>query len=311
MVNEILNDTSKNGHSRPWKQKKLANLTYAEYLGVLNFKKAHNVKKCGNVLRFVKTKNGLKLYQTWFCHSRLCPLCSWRRAMKNSYELRVVLSAAYKKQPHAEFLFLTLTEENSKLGQLRKNLTAMNSSIRRLFQYRDVKRDLLGYVRSTEITINRQNLTFHQHMHILLMVKSTYFKSGHYLTQNDWSLFWKRARKLDYLPVVNVKKIKRSRKGNSLVASAKEVAKYQVKDFDYISDDKKGDLVIVDELEHALAGTRQLSFAGLLKEIRHDLLLDSKEDDLVNVSSEKDDDAVVDTVMYKWNSSVKNYVRWE
>lgn len=311
MVNEILNDTSKNGHSRPWKQKKLANLTYAEYLGVLNFKKAHNVKKCGNVLRFVKTENGLKLYQAWFCHSRLCPLCSWRRAMKNSYELRVVLNAAYKKQPHAEFLFLTLTEENSKLGQLRKNLTAMNSSIRRLFQYRDVKRDLLGYVRSTEITINRQNMTFHQHMHILLMVKSTYFKSGHYLTQNDWSFFWQRARKLDYVPVVNVKKVTASKKDSSLIASAKEVAKYQVKDSDYITDDEKSDLPIVDELEHALAGSRQISFGGLMKIIRHELLLDQKEDDLINVDDEKGKDDVLDTVMYRWNTKVSNYVRWE
>ena len=311
MVNKILNDTSKNGHSRPWKQKKLANLTYAEYLGVLNFKKAHNVKKCGNILRFVETDNGLRLYQAWFCHSRLCPLCSWRRSMKNSYELRVVLSEAYKKQPHAEFLFLTLTEESSKLGQLRENLTAMNSSIRRLFQYRDVKRDLLGYVRSTEITINRENMTFHQHMHILLMVKSTYFKSGHYLAQKQWSFMWKRARKLDYLPIVNIKKVHKSSKDSCLIASAKEVAKYQVKDFDYLSDDRKGDLVIVDELEHALAGTRQISFSGLLKSVRHDLLLDKSEDDLVNINNEKDSNVVVNKVLYKWDSVVKNYIRWE
>ncbi|WP_432791836.1 protein rep (plasmid) [Limosilactobacillus reuteri] len=311
MFSEILKDTSKNGQSRPWKQKKLANLTYANYLEVLNFKKAHNVSTCGNILQFVKTEDGLKLYQTWFCHSRLCPLCSWRRSIKNSYEMRVILSEAYKKQPHAEFLFLTLTEESSELGQLRKNLTEMNSSIRRLFQYKEVKRDILGYIRSTEITVNRQKMTFHQHVHILLMVKSTYFKLGHYLTQKRWSELWERARKLDYLPVVNIKKIRKSYKDSSLVASAKEVAKYQVKDFDYLSDDENGDLTVIDELEHALSGTRQLSYAGLLKDIRHSLLLDKQEDDLINVDGKKDDDEVVDKVMYKWNSSVKNYVRWE
>lgn len=310
--NEILKDTSKNsGKVRPWKQKKLANLTYAEYLEVLNFKKAHNVSKCGEVLQFAKTDNGLKLYQTWFCHSRLCPLCSWRRSIKNSYELRKILDMAYKKEPSAIFLFLTLTEESSKLGELRKNLTSMNRSIYRLFKYKDVKKDLLGYVRSTEITVNRDNLTFHQHVHILLMMKSSYFSRCHYLTQEKWSQLWQRARKLDYKPIVNIKKIRASKKDNSLIASAKEVSKYQVKDYDYITDDEKGDLVVVDELEHALAGTRQLSFAGLLKEIRHDLLLDEKEDDLINVEDEKENDNIVDTVMYRWNSKVSNYVRWE
>ena len=77
--------------------------------------------------------------------------------MKNSFELRKILDEAYKKEPSAVFLFLTLTEENSRLGELRDNLTAMNSSIYKLFKYKDVKRDLLGYVRSTEITVNRSN----------------------------------------------------------------------------------------------------------------------------------------------------------
>lgn len=308
---KILVDTSRSGKVKPWRTKKLASLTYAQYLEVLHFKKANRVKSCGNLLRFVKTSSGLKLYQTWFCHSRLCPLCSWRRSMKNSFELRKVLEEAYGRKPHATFLFLTLTEENSKFGNLRENLVAMNSSIRRLFQYRAVKRDLLGYVRSTEITINRDDFTFHQHLHILLMVQSTYFKKGHYLSQKDWSSLWKRARKLDYMPIVNVKKIHSSGKSSSLIASAEEVGKYQVKDFDYISDDREGDLVITNELEHALSGTRQISFAGLLKEIRHELLLDKSEDDLVNVGDDKDGSAVIDDVMYRWNNSVKNYIRWE
>lgn len=309
--NEILNDTSRSGKVRPWRTKKLASLTYAQYLEVLDFKKANRVRSCGNLLRFMKTPSGLKLYQTWFCHSRLCPLCSWRRSMKNSFELRKVLEEAYRRKPHATFLFLTLTEENSQLGSLRKNLVSMNASIRRLFQYRAVKRDLLGYVRSTEITINRNDFTFHQHLHVLLMVRSTYFRKGHYLTQKDWSGLWKRARKLDYVPVVNVKKIHSSRKSSSLIASAEEVGKYQVKDFDYISDDREGDLVITNELERSLAGTRQISFAGLLKVIRHELLLDESEDDLVNFGDDKDGNVVIDDVMYRWNNSVKNYVRWE
>lgn len=310
-MTKILEDTSRSGNRRPWKQKKLANLTYSQYLEVLNFKKANNVADCGNVLQFAKTDGGLKLYQTWFCHSRLCPLCSWRRSIKNSYELQLILDKLYKDYPTTIFLFLTLTEENSKIGELRNNLKLMNRSIYRLFQYKDVKRDLLGYARSTEITVNGDNNTFHQHVHILMAMKPGYFNRGHYLTQLQWSKMWQKARKLDYLPVVNVKKIRASKKNTSLVASAKEVAKYQVKDSDYITNNERKDLPIVDELEHALAGTRQISFGGLMKKIRHDLLLDQKEDDLINVDGENDNEAIIETVMYRWSHTVKDYILWE
>ncbi|WP_374229815.1 protein rep, partial [Mammaliicoccus sp. L-M43] len=41
---------------------------------------------------FKPTEEGyLKLYKTWFCKSKLCPVCNWRRAMKNSYQAQRVI----------------------------------------------------------------------------------------------------------------------------------------------------------------------------------------------------------------------------
>ena len=49
-MQEILKDIDKFGNERPWRDKKLANLTYAEYLRVLAFKKARKrVWKCINL----------------------------------------------------------------------------------------------------------------------------------------------------------------------------------------------------------------------------------------------------------------------
>jgi len=311
---ERLRDTSKySGKERPWREKKLANLTYAQYLEVLKFKKANRVKDCGEVLQFAIGKDGMKLYQTWFCHSRLCPLCSWRRSLKNSYELQQILDIAHVKNPNAIYLFLTLTEENSEIGELKINLKNMNSSVRRLIQYKKVAKNMIGYVRSSEITVNRDNYTFHQHMHLLLLMKTSYFNSKNYLTKDDWIKLWRRARKLDYDPIIDIRKIRtKSKHGQSaLVDSAKEVAKYQVKNSDYITNDQESDLVILNELEKGLQGSRQLSFGGLLKDIRHSLLFDENEDDLINVSATNDDSEIVKKVMYKWNCSVSDYVSWE
>lgn len=307
---EILVDKAKNGKIRPWKEKKLANLTYAEYLQILEIKKAFRVKKCGNLLTFTKSENGLKLYQTWFCKSRLCPLCAWRYAMKNSYELSSILDVFYKRYPKSRFLFLTLTEENAKQGELKETLTKMNRSLYNLFKYKKVQKDLLGYVRSTEITVNRKEKSFHQHIHIILAVSPTYFNKGRYLSQDDWSKLWQKARKLDYKPVVNIKTVSDSKKDKSLVASAKEVAKYQVKSSDYITEDVESDLEFLKELEKALFHKRQLSFGGEFKTIRKELKLEEHEDDLVHVDGENTSAAETEKIIFLWNNEVKNYVNW-
>ena len=50
--NETLKDMSKNGTQRPWREKKIDNVSYADILEILKIKKAFNVKQCGNVLEF-------------------------------------------------------------------------------------------------------------------------------------------------------------------------------------------------------------------------------------------------------------------
>lgn len=315
LLNEILKDVTTNGKERPWREKKIKNLRYADYLETLHFLKAEKVSQCSDILEFEKGEEGrLTLKRAWFCHSRLCPICSWRLAVKNAYDLSMILDEAVKREPEVEFLFLTLTEKNSAFGDLKDDLKRLNRSFYKLFQYKKVKQDLVGYVRSTEITVNRTEESFHAHAHVLLMVRKSYFQRGNYLSQKEWAGLWQRARKLNYTPIVNVKKVRASKKDVSLTASAKEVAKYQVKEANYLTSDRESDLKILDELEHALAGTRQISFGGLLKEVRHDLLLDVDEDqeDLIRVDGDQKDDAsTAQVVAYKWSRTIGNYIKWQ
>lgn len=314
LMKNILKDIDKFGNERPWKEKKIANLTYAEYLRVLAFKKAHNVKECGNILTFRKTaerssQGHLKLYQTWFCHGRLCPMCNWRRRIKQSSELKQILSEAVKKEPKGRFIFLTLTEKNADSKDLKQALREMTKAFTKLVNYKKVKQNLLGYVRSTEITVNDERNDYHQHMHAILFVKANYFNNA-YISQKEWVRFYQRARKLDYAPSVRVEVIKPNKeKGkNSLVASAYETAKYQVKDSDVITGETERDLKVVEVLENALKGTRAIAFGGLLKKIRHELGFDSKEkeEDLIN-ADETTGETAVDEVIAKWDNVRKNY----
>lgn len=313
---KILQDKNSYGKSRPWQQKKLENLRYAEYLSILLYKKAHKVQGCADVLRFRKLPDGsMKLYQTWFCKSRLCPLCNWRRSMKNSGQLKKIVAEAHKQQPTGRFIFLTLTERNAVDGaDLRLRLRALTQAFNKLIRYKKVVKNLLGYVRSTEITTN-ENGTYHQHLHVLLFVKNVYFKgSENYLSQVDWTDLWQKALRSSYKPIVNVEAVRanNSKGKSSLLVSAQETAKYQVKSADYMTDDDNRNQKVVDDLEQALAGTRQIGYGGLLKQIKKQLRLDDADNgDLVNVDGEKIAELTeAELIVAKWDQQRKNYLVW-
>ena len=308
---EIFVDKTKNGKVRPWKENKLDNLTYAEYLAVLRFKKASKVKECGQVLRFKKTVEGhLKLFQTWFCKSRLCPLCAWRRSMKNSNQLVRILQSSLEQYPKGRFLFLTLSTENTRgSDELKHELKNYGIAFNRLVKYKKIDKNLLGYVRTTEITVNKDDGSYNQHMHVLIFVRSSYFKNGdNYISQEEWRAYWKKAMKLDYSPVVNVKSVHAKKGKGDLLSGAQETAKYQVKSADYISDDAERDLRIVEDLEQALSHTRAISYGGIFKNIRKELQLED-ENNLIDTddSNENDELTTSEIVVAKWNYEQQNY----
>lgn len=260
-------DISASGKKRPWREKKLESLTYAEMLALLQIKKAKKVYGCVDYLEIVRPPDGgsCRVYRAFFCKSRLCPLCAWRKALHDAHEADEIVQEVQKSHPSARWLFLTFTEKNTdEKKDLDKALKEINSAWRRIYK-RKVFQDLaLGGLKSLEITtkIKKGRPSYHQHLHVLLCVKSTYFARG-YLPQKAWRDLWREARKLDYDPSVRVKAIKKSEEKKAV----REVAKYSVKSGDYIdstfSDGKK--LEVLDVLEEILHHKRLFDYFGELK----------------------------------------------
>lgn len=317
-VGEEFLDKNSKGKDKKWKQRKLNNIALGEDFKKLQIEKvSNNVFSCAERLEYkVNTDGSLSLNKVWFCKNKLCPICNWRRALKHSYQASMVLDIAMKKYPNAQFLFLTLTVKNVKGSDLKESLTDLTKSFDRLFRRAKVKKNLIGFMRATEVTYNEERDDYHPHLHILLMVKSTYFKSSdNYISQSEWSELWKQSAKLDYNPVVDIRKIKTKVEDSddeNLYKAVLETAKYPVKPIDSMDLSEDTRLKVVANLYQGLYKKRQISYGGELKTIYKSLCLDSVEDgDLINVTDTDNLEKTYNVVVAKWFWEFKKYIRVE
>ncbi|MBF2777519.1 protein rep, partial [Staphylococcus haemolyticus] len=219
-------------------------------------------------------------------------MCNWRRAMKHGIQSQKVVAEVIKQKPTVRWLFLTLTVKNVYDGEeLNKSLSDMAQGFRRMMQYKKINKNLVGFMRATEVTVNEIDNSYNQHMHVLLAVEPTYFKNTeNYVTQKQWIQFWRKAMKLDYDPVVHIQIVKPKNKSKDAMQSAiDETAKYPVKDTDFMTDDEQKNLKRLSDLEEGLHRKRLISYGGLLKEIHKKLNLDDAEEgDLIHADDEQE-----------------------
>src|SRR5699024_9327572 len=152
---------------RPWREKKMANVDYFELLHILEFKKAERVKDCAEVLEYkVSYETGEKtLYRVWFCKSRLCAMCNWRRAMKHGIQSQKVVAEVIKQNPTLRWLVRTSNVRNVDDGiELNISVSDMSKGFNRMMKYKKISNDLVGFMRATEETVNNIDNSYNQHM---------------------------------------------------------------------------------------------------------------------------------------------------
>src|SRR5699024_6231401 len=119
-----------------------------------------------------------KLYRVWFCKSRLCPMCNWRRAMKHGIQSQKVVAEVIKQKPTVRWLFLTLTVKNVYDGEgLNKSLSDMAQGFRRMMQYKKINKNLVGFMRATEVKRNNHGKSRYQQLHVGVGAEPTYYKN--------------------------------------------------------------------------------------------------------------------------------------
>lgn len=322
-----LRDYTTSGQARPWRDKKMRNeLLSAAYFSV-DQRKAERLQECGELLRFKKGENGLKTLDFMTsCRVRLCPMCSWRRSLKTFFNTDAIIRYVSEKKRY-RFLLLTLTVRNCNGDKLSGEIDNIFAGFNRLLQLAAVKRAVKGGMRTLEVTHNTEygNVsydTYHPHLHVLLAVNPSYFTSAAYISHEKWRDMWQKSCRLDYLPEVSIKAVK-PKKNCALVERAAdseaetreavaEVSKYAVKDADYIvPDDWDLSVDAVRTLDGALNNRRLISYFGIFKTAKAELLLEDEESgDLIHVGDEvQNADEVYTMVEYGWFSGAREYYR--
>lgn len=269
-------------------------------------KKYARLRACASSLSFQEREDGSKkLVAGHFCCVRLCPMCAWRRTLKIFFQFKKVMAGMNSENAYA-YLFLTFTVKNCPGHALSDQLDAMLHGWDIMMRRKNMKSAIKGWYRGLEITHNTDPISpsfdsFHPHFHCIFAVNKSYFTDRSYISQADWTSLWQSAMNLDYSPIVDVRKVK----GNTAKAVS-EVAKYSVKDADYIIPDD-WDLTVntVQILDAALHNRRLVAYGGKMKDWHKKLNLDDAVDgDLIHIDDDdpSPDDQLYPLVSYVWRT---------
>lgn len=160
------------------------------------------------------------------CRGRHCPICQSARARKLTEAFTAALPLIMAHCPGGRWLFLTLTVRNCPITELRRTLHEMGRAWQRLIERREL-RFIKGWVRSVEVTRGQDGpMQAHPHCHVLLLVLPGYFRGKSYIKQARWIELWRDCARLDYDPVVHIRRVDTVKGG---LEEAVKAATYSVK----------------------------------------------------------------------------------
>lgn len=294
-----------------WSDKKIRSLKVADRMTRAGFEeRGKAIRFCGTLLVMKKCEccGEIEVKSANLCRDRMCPTCQWRLALKRYAQMCKCFDFINDKK---EFCagFLTLTVKNCLPEELEKTLSDMSSDWNRLLAHKDIKRLVIGWARSVEITYNKRNRTFHPHYHVILLLKKEENADD---LREIFRLKWQKVARLEYMPIVDFRYIRNIHENdektdeNGVKAAILETFKYITKE----SDEEAMPLSIFREMVRAITGKRLVAFGGAIKEARKLLRMsDEITDDDAGSSGNACTSCGEETkqAIYRWSFGDKRY----
>lgn len=320
---EKLTDYSATGKKRKWDLHKQNNLKLVELYkqaikispNVISPKRLQDLADCASQLEYLQDAEGnKKLYKTYFCRVRLCPMCQWRRSLKLFSQVSKITDYINQQNNNqVRYLFITLTQKNCSGSELVQEINKINKSFsllvdktKRVQPATKFKKMLLGYIKSTEVTYNPKTKTYHPHLHCIFAVQGEYFNKENYINKNSWRAIWADLLKVDYLPQINVQAIKPARQQKAVA----ELAKYPAKVSSILNLPQMQAVQVIIDLTTLCYKRRFVAFGGIFKKTKALLKLqdvEAENADLVGASNLKEFNYVARAI-YKYNVKFGCYI---
>ena len=317
---EKLADYSATGKKRKWDLHKQNNLKLVELYkqaikinpSVISPKRLQDLADCASQLEYLQDAEGnKKLYKTYFCRVRLCPMCQWRRSLKLFSQVSKITD--YINQQNVRYLFITLTQKNccgselvQEINKINKSFSLLVDKTKRVQPATKFKKMLLGYIKSTEVTYNPKTKTYHPHLHCIFAVQGEYFNKANYINKNSWRAIWADLLKVDYLPQINVQAIKPARQQKAVA----ELAKYPAKVSSILNLPQAQAVQVVMDLTTLCYKRRFVAFGGIFKKTKALLKMqdvEAENADLVGAGNIKEFNYVARAI-YKYNVKFGCYI---
>lgn len=229
-------------HGAKWNEKRALTAALSDFMIRAGREARADLEKYGEALGYCSLRlflqfwsDGSKSVRPFMsCKRRWCPLCAWRKSVKNFQIAIRKLGEWFAANPSDKFYFLTLTVPNCSADDLPELVKSMNAAWRRFSLRPSFSTACVGWVRSLEITFPRKGEA-HPHFHVLMVSKHQ---------QRAWSLLdlrriWTECMQMNVLDfddgrglICNIQKVKPGEgetESEALVRSVGQVLKYSIK----------------------------------------------------------------------------------
>ena len=215
---------------------------------------ADSIYKCGSYIAISPQGH---ITGANFCRHRFCPICQWRASRKIYGQLMQMYD--YVQAATANFALLTLTARNSKA--LQDGVEQIYDGLHRFINDRRIKKSIIGYMRTLEITYNKSDQTWHPHIHMILALHPDYYNTTKslYISQEEYEIKWRRAIKATYFTQVDIRAI-----NDNVQGAIAEVAKYAIKPSSVLT--SHTEIETIRELIAATYHRRLRSFGGIFRD---------------------------------------------
>lgn len=179
-----------------------------------------------------------------------------------------------------------MTAPNVSGEELREEIDRFNQGVNKLFQRRNVKRVVKGYICKLEVTTDQEKLvtdglykrkkdyydlrgvkvndpnptynTYHPHMHIIIVVNKSYFnRPADFISKAEWLEMWRGCMNDNSITQVDARKVSERVNSNAVL----EIAKYSAKGSDLYHSE-----LVFDNFYMALKRRQLIVYSGLMED---------------------------------------------